>query len=46
MILTPVASHEARGRGDQSLVVAVIGSLSAATMQNVNQCLKAALGLP
>jgi mRNA interferase MazF len=31
---------------DQSLVVAVIGSLSAATMQSVNQCLKAALGLP
>jgi mRNA interferase MazF len=31
---------------DQSLVLAVIGSLSAQTMQKVNQCLKAALGLP
>jgi hypothetical protein len=46
MILTPVTSHEAWGRGDQTLVAAVIGSLSAATMQSVNQCLKAALGLP
>jgi mRNA interferase MazF len=31
---------------DQSLVVDVIGSLSARTMQKVNQCLKAALALP
>ncbi|MGO8901205.1 MAG: type II toxin-antitoxin system PemK/MazF family toxin [Isosphaeraceae bacterium] len=31
---------------DQSLVLDVIGSLSAQAMQKVNQCLKAALGLP
>jgi len=31
---------------DQSLVLGVIGSLSAQTMQKVNQCLRAALGLP
>ena len=31
---------------DQSLVLAVIGSLSPRTMQRVNQCLKAALALP
>ena len=31
---------------DRSLVLGVIGSLSAQTMQKVNRCLKAALGLP
>jgi len=31
---------------DQSLVLDVISSLSAQAMQKVNQCLKAALGLP
>ncbi len=31
---------------DQSLVLNVIGSLSAQAMQKVNQCLKAAMGLP
>jgi mRNA interferase MazF len=31
---------------DQSLVLTVIGSLSAQAMQNLNNCLKAALGLP
>jgi mRNA interferase MazF len=37
---------DTRATLDQSLVLGVIGSLSTQTMQKVNECLKAALGLP